>query len=526
MLIQHKERQALTQHQREIAPQHMRDWFASDPSRHERYSLSVGEIFLDYSYNRITDQTIHLLLDLAEACYLKDAMEALFKGHPINITENRAVLHTALRDMSGAKVMVNGHAINDDIAQTQQQMKALAREIHSQTWLGFSGKPIKSIVNIGIGGSYIGPMMTIEALKEFAVSNLSFHFISSVDPAHLKEVLSQIDVQTTLFIVSSKSFTTLETLTNARTVLAWFKEKAPAQPIEQHFIAITAAVEKAIAFGIPEKNILKLWNWVGGRYSIWSAIGLPLMLMMGEKHFTEFLTGAYQMDQHFKQAPFQRNMPVLLALLGIWYSNFFATTVQAIIPYAHRLRFFIPYLQQVSMESQGKRVSLEGVDLPYATGSVLIGEEGVIGQHAYHQLLHQGQHIIPADFILVEKSSDYLTEHHHILLASALSQTKALMQGKTYEEAYEELLKQHPKEKAALLAKHLSIPGNKPTNILLLKQLTPQNLGALIALYEHKIFVQGVIWGINSFDQWGVELGKQLLPNILKHIKENKTSLG
>jgi glucose-6-phosphate isomerase len=414
----------------------------------------------------------------------------------------------------------------------------VVNKIQSQTWKGITGKPISHVVNIGIGGSYMGPMMCAHALKHFAMTSLQFHFIASIDKDHLDDILQQIDPDTTLFIISSKSFTTLETLTNAASVAAWMKQQFGEKVMAHHFVAVTAAKDKAIAFGIPQENIFPLWDFVGGRYSIWSAIGLPLRLMIGNQQLADFLAGAYAMDQHFRHAEFAQNMPVILALLGVWYMNFFGTTAHAIIPYSHRLRYLVPYLQQADMESNGKSVNVAGQCINYATSPVLFGEEGVIGQHAYHQLLHQGQHLIPVDFILVGKGRSGTSQetrvnrnhdpqqnapshsHHDILLASALSQAQALMHGKTYDEARHELLASHyTQQDANELAYHQIIPGNKPSNILLLERMTPSQLGALIALYEHKIFVQGTIWNINSFDQWGVELGKQLLPAILQHIR-------
>ncbi len=527
-LIELKEWQALINHHQALADQHMRDWFAEDKTRFSQFILSSGDISLDFSRNRINHQTISLLCELAKSIGLSQKIEALFTGHPINTTEKRPALHTALRDQRHTPIMVNGENIAVSIALAQEQMRQFVTRIHSQTWKGITGKPISHIVNIGIGGSYTGPMMCTYALKDFAVTGLQFHFIASVDKDHLDDVLQQIDPDTTLFILSSKSFSTLETLTNARSIVSWMSNQFGEKAIKHHFIAVTAATTKAIEFGIPNENIFPLWDWVGGRYSIWSAIGLPLMLMIGTQQFTEFLEGAYQMDQHFRQADFAENMPAILALLGIWYMNFFGATAQAIIPYSHRLRYFIPYVQQAEMESNGKSVGLAGQAIRYATGPVLFGEEGVIGQHAYHQLLHQGQHLIPVDFILVGKpASDTKTSHSHhdILIASALSQAEALMRGKTYEEARHELRAAHYTEQSAdELANHQTIPGNKPCNILFLKRMTPRNLGALIATYEHKIFVQGTIWNINSFDQWGVELGKQLLPAILQYVQGNQAS--
>lgn len=511
--------QALADHHQQIADQHMRDWFAADVQRFSRFTLQTNSIFLDYSRNRITDETLTLLCKLAEALQLRDKIEALFCGKPINTTENRPALHTALRDKNHTPIIVNGENIADLIAKTQEKMRDFVTQIHTQTWRGVTGKPITHVVNIGIGGSYLGPMMGVSALKDYAVHDLKFHFISTVDKAYINEVLEKIDAETTLFIISSKSFSTLETMTNAKTILSWMQDKLGNDVLKKHFIAITAATEKAVTFGIPLQHIFPIWDWVGGRYSVWSAIGLPLMLMIGPTHFADFLAGAHEMDEHFRNAKFSENMPVLLALLGIWYINFFATNAHTIIPYAYRLRAFIAYLQQAEMESNGKRVNLSGASIDYTTCSVIFGEEGCNGQHAYHQLLHQGQHLIPVDFILVGKVTETPDAHQNILIASALSQAQALMRGKTLEEVTHDLSKTNLTHRQGL-AQHYIIPGNRPSTILFIERISPKNLGALIALYEHKIFVQGVIWDINSFDQWGVELGKQLLPDILRHVEE------
>lgn len=517
-LTELKSWQALQQHHADIAHTHMRDWFDMDESRFSKMTLSVDDILLDYSRNRITQETLDLLIRLADAAELPQKIAGLFKGEPMNATEKRPALHTALRDLSHTPIFIQAENIAQKIQIAYQKMEAFCAQIHQQQWRGITNKPIQHIVNIGIGGSYLGPKMCTFALKSAAVSNLKFHFISSVDKAHLEEITAELDPETTLFIISSKSFTTLETITNAQTIYAWMHAKFGATVLQKHFIAITAESEKARAFGIPSENIFPLWEWVGGRYSIWSAIGLPLMLMIGPAQFEHFLAGAYQMDQHFRQAPFAKNMPVLLGLLDIWYTNFFNSHVKAIVPYAHRLRYLIPYLQQAEMESNGKNINMQGEAIHYATSSVIFGEEGCNGQHAYHQLLHQGQHLVPVDFILIGEPS--LDKHQDILIASGLSQAQALMRGKTYEEALAALLAQNLTiEEAERLAQHQVVPGNRPSNILFLRSLNPRSLGALIALYEHKIFVQGVIWQINSFDQWGVELGKQLLPAILRSVQ-------
>lgn len=514
---------ALAQHQQEIASDSMRAWFAQDSQRFSRFSLTVDELLLDYSRHRISEKTIALLCKLAHAISLPTKIEALFTGQSVNITENRPALHTALRHPQLPTLLVNGENIGPLIAKSQTRMHEFVSSIHAQQWRGITGKPITQVVNIGIGGSHLGPKMATHALKDFAVGNMDIFYISSVDDAQLDDLLQTLNPESTLFIISSKSFSTIETLTNAQTLCHWMQTQLGEHSIPHHFIAVTAAPEKARAFGLPEENIFPLWEWVGGRYSVWSAISLPLMLSIGVKHFNDFLTGAHEMDQHFRQAEFSQNMPVLLGMLSVWYMNFFGTTAEAIIPYSHRLRYLIPYLQQAGMESYGKRVNRHGENLACMAGPILFGEEGCDGQHAYHQLLHQGQHLVPVDFIMTgsHKSSTH-AKHHNILLASCLSQATALMQGKTYEESYDALIKQHyTPESAEALAPHLVIPGNKPSSILLLQQLSPKNLGALIALYEHKIFVQSAIWDINPFDQWGVELGKQLLPTILKQIQHS-----
>ncbi len=526
-LTEFKEWQVLANHQKEIADLHMRDLFAHDRNRFSHFTLSCNDIFLDYSRNRINNQTLSLLCNLAHRIGLLDKINALFSGYPVNATEKRPALHTALRDQNHTPIMIQGENIAPLITQSQKKLRDCVNAIHTKTWKGVTGKPISHIVNIGIGGSYTGPMMCIHALKDFAVTPLQFHFIASADKDHLNDVLQQIDPETTLFIISSKSFSTLETLTNATSILAWMKHLFGNEVMKHHFIAVTAATDKALEFGLHKDNIFPLWEWIGGRYSIWSSIGLPLMLMIGNQQFDLFLEGAYEMDNHFRQTEFRKNMPVLLALIGIWYMNFFGSSAQAIVPYSHRLRYLVPYLQQADMESNGKSVGIAGDPIHYSTGPVLFGEEGMIGQHSYHQLLHQGQHLIPVDLILVGESTTKLSisSHHDILIASALSQAEALMRGKTFDEAYQELLTlNYTHEHASELAQHQLIAGNKPSNVIFIDRLTPRHLGALIALYEHKIFVQGTIWNVNSFDQWGVELGKQLLPSILQQIKNQVSS--
>jgi glucose-6-phosphate isomerase len=512
--------QALNAHQLVMKETHLRDFFAQEPDRFNQFSIEVGDLLLDYSRNRITRETMTLLMSLAEASQLSPKIHALFSGFPINLTEGRAALHSALRapvDMQNTHI---NQLIKDEITQARAKMRDLVEHIHAQKRKGVTGKPIKHIVNIGIGGSHHGPQMGVHALKDFAVTDLKFHFVSTVDHAHVQDVIEQIDAESTLLIISSKSFTTIETLTNARTLIDWLQAKVGGDCLKQQVIAVTAVKQKALDFGIAEENIFPLWDFIGGRFSIWSAIGLPLYLMLGHTQFDAFLQGAYEMDEHFKTASFDKNLPVILALLSIWNINFFGATAEAIVPYSYRLRYLIPYLQQAQMESLGKRVTLDGQTVNYMTGPVVFGEEGCNGQHTYHQLLHQGMPFIPVDFVLIGHDDNNI--HHDVLLASALSQAQALMRGKTEDEAYAELCaKNVAEEDAKLLAHHQVIPGNRSSNIIFLNRLTPKNLGALLALYEHKIFTQAAILNINPFDQWGVELGKQLLPTIQKQLHTN-----
>jgi glucose-6-phosphate isomerase len=504
---------ALSQHHHDLSAHHMRDLFAAEPGRFDQFSIKHNDILLDYSRNRINKTSMDLLVDLALAADLQSHIAALFAGELVNTTERRPALHTALRDQFPVSTPVYSADISTEIAESRAQLFRFTEEILAGKRLGMTGKAFKSVVNIGIGGSYLGPMMATSALKDFAVSSLSFHFISTIDPDHLSDVLALIDPETTLFIISSKSFTTLETMTNARTIMSWLTDKLGREALAKHVIAVTAHKHNALTFGVNSENIFTFWEWVGGRYSIWSAIGLPLLLMIGTQQFSEFLSGAHDIDQHFQHAPFKQNIPVILALLSIWYTNFFNASAHAIVPYSHRLRYFVPYIQQLEMESCGKSTDLNGDRVDYTTGAIVFGEEGCNGQHSYHQLLHQGQHLIPVDFILTAAPSSPEGQHHHeLLLASALSQAYALMHGRTAAQLSKAT-------DTTNLGQHLAIDGNKPSNILLLSHLTPRSLGALLAVYEHKIFVQGVIWNINPFDQWGVELGKQTLPEILHELQ-------
>jgi glucose-6-phosphate isomerase len=524
-LTQLPEWQALTQHQQTMAAESMLALFAKDPERTANLSLQVGELFLDYSKNRVTSETLQLFENLLNAIHFKEKTEDLFSGKPINFTEHRSVLHTALRNFKQQPVLVNDIDIMPDIAKTLAKIKHFSDQVRNQDWRGVTGKPIKHIVNIGIGGSNSGPLLTTQALNDFALPSLRCHFISKVDGVHVENVLKEIDPETSLFIISSKTFTTIETLTNAKTIRKWLEKKLGTSDLSAHFIAVTSAPQKAIEFGIDANNIFPMWDWVGGRYSAWSAIGLPLAILIGMDNFIDFLKGAEAMDTHFREAPLTQNMPVILAILGVWYINFFQATTQAIIPYSQHLDFLRVYLQQLDMESNGKRVNQHGEFIDYLTGPVLWGEHGSDGQHAFHQLLHQGTHLIPVDFILVGQVANEFHEQQDILIASALSQAKALLQGKTSAQALAELeLQGYTGSDIKQLANHKSLPGNRPSNTLFIKTMTPFNLGALLALYEHKVFTQGIIWNINSFDQWGVELGKQLLPQILNDVINSASS--
>lgn len=510
-----KSYRSLLTHSHVIADQRMQEWFASGPDRFKQFSLQVGDVFIDYSKNWITRETIKLLCEFARENHLSQKINAMFVGENVNYTEQRPALHTALRDRKTLSLIVNGKNVLAEVHQTLHRMKEFTEAVRNQAWIGATGEPITDIVNIGIGGSHLGPMMAVHALKAYSTKNLRCHFISNIDSLHVNEVLHQIKPETTLFIISSKSFSTLETITNAKNIHAWMQKKF-GNRIQKHFVAVTADPERAREFGISDEQIFPLWDWVGGRYSVWSAIGLPLALMIGMDNFNDFLEGAHEMDQHFREAPFEQNMPVLLALLGVWYINFFNASYQAIIPYVHSLNLLPDYLQQLDMESNGKRIDHNGDEVNYNTGPVIFGKHGCDSQHSYFQLLHQGQHLIPVDFVL---SSD-----QELMVAGALTQAQALMQGKSYEQAYNELIEQGvPVQDAKYLAKHKAVPGNRPSNVIFLDKVTPHSLGALLALYEHKIYVQGVLWDINSFDQWGVELGKQLWPEILKEMRHSES---
>ncbi len=499
----------------------MRELFAADPGRCEQFALDACGILLDYSKNRITSTTMELLLQLARAVDVPSWRDRMFAGEPINNTEGRSVLHTALRNRSNTPVMVQGKDVMPEVNRVLGQMERFSSQIRCGEWKGYTGKPITDLVNIGIGGSNLGPLMACEALRHYQTPELRVHFVSNVDATHLVETLKPLNPETTLFIVASKTFTTQETLTNAHAARAWCLDALKQeQAIARHFVAVSTNADAVAAFGIDTDNMFVFWDWVGGRYSLWSAIGLPIAIAVGMERFYELLDGAHAMDEHFRSADLRQNMPVILALLGVWYANFAGAATHAVLPYDQYLRLLPDYLQQADMESNGKRVTRGGELVDYTTGPVLWGMAGTDGQHAFYQLIHQGTQLIPADFIVPVRSHNELGDQHEKLLANCLAQTEALMLGKTEHEAREELESSGLKrEMVEELLPHKLFPGNIPTNTLLIDKLTPQRLGSLIAMYEHKIFVQGIVWNINSFDQWGVELGKQLAAVILPELQ-------
>ncbi len=501
----------LQAHQAQMAAVHMRDLFAADPARFDRFSLQVGDVLLDYSKNRITDETMKLLVRLAEEADVAGWRERMFSGDKINHTENRAVLHVALRNRSNHAVMVDGEDVMPKVNAVIERMGGFAEQVRSGVWRGYTGERITDVVNIGIGGSDLGPQMVYQALKPYRHPRLKVHFISNVDGAHVKETLEALNPETTLFIVSSKTFTTQETMTNAHYARDWFLAQSQAEKhIARHFVAVSTNSEAVTAFGIDPANMFEFWDWVGGRYSLWSAIGLSIVLAVGAERFVELLEGAHEMDNHFRHAPLDANMPVILALLGVWYNNFFGAESHAILPYDHYLRSLPAYLEQADMESNGKSVDRDGKVVDYATGQIIWGATGINGQHAFYQLLHQGTRLIPADFIVsLAPHTPDMQAHHDILIANFLAQTEALMRGRTLEETRVQTGQASP---------YKVFDGNHPSNAIVLNRLTPHTLGALIALYEHKIFVQGVIWNLDSYDQWGVELGKQLASRILPEL--------
>ncbi len=509
----------LTAHYLEMQASHMRQLFESDPDRFKKFQIQFEDILVDYSKNIINDYTVKQLLELAEECNLSEAIDAMFSGQAINQTEGRPVLHVALRNRSNKPVLVNGADVMPEVNRVLDQMKAFSDRLLSGSWKGYSGKVITDIVNIGIGGSDLGPLMVTEALKPYK-KNITPHFVSNIDGTHLVETLKPLNAETTLFIIASKTFTTQETMTNAESAKKWFLEKSgQSGDVAKHFVAVSTNEKAVKEFGIAPENMFVFWDWVGGRYSLWSSIGLSIICTIGFENFVQLLEGAHAADNHFRNEPLEKNIPVILALLGIWYGNFFDAQSEAILPYDQYLHRFAAYFQQGNMESNGKSVDRSGQPVLYQTGPVIWGEPGTNGQHAFYQLIHQGTKVIPCDFLAPAISQNPIGEHHTILLSNFFAQTEALMMGKTEEEVRSELKKQSMSDEVIeTLLPYRVFSGNRPSNSFLFKKLTPRTLGTLIALYEHKIFVQGVIWNIFSFDQWGVELGKVLAKKILPEL--------
>ena len=517
--------QKLATHFTKIQNLHMNTLFADDPGRFENFSIRFNDVLVDFSKNRIISETLDLLLQLANDVDLQGAIDSMFNGEHINETEDRAVLHIALRNRSNRPMIVDGRDVMPEINAELHKIEDFSSRVVSGQWTGYSGKPMTDIVNIGIGGSDLGPVMVTECLKPYSRGNPQVHFVSNVDGTHLLETLNPLDPETTLFMIASKTFTTQETMTNAYSARKWFLENARQRDrVARHFVALSTNTDAVEAFGIDRENMFVFWDWVGGRYSLWSAIGLSIACAIGFENFSLLLQGAHEMDRHFQKTPFEKNIPVVLALIGIWYNNFFGAQSEAILPYDQYMHRFPAYFQQGNMESNGKSVDRSGKPVTHQTGPVIWGEPGTNGQHAFYQLIHQGTKLIPADFLAPAISQNPIGEHHEILLSNFFAQTEALMRGKAREEVVEEL-KKAGKTVAQIekLAPHKVFAGNKPTNSILFKQLTPRTLGSLIAMYEHKIFVQGVIWNIFSFDQWGVELGKQLAGRILPELKNEAT---
>ena len=514
---------ALSHHQKSLASVPPRQLFADDPKRFERFSVSLGSILFDYSKHRVTEETMALLCALAEQAELKSALAAMFAGEKINVTEGRAVLHVALRNPSDKSMHVDGNDVMPDVKRVLSKMRRFVDALHGGAWRGATGQQIGHVVNIGIGGSDLGPMMVTEALRPYLQAGMQVHFVSNVDGTHLSETLRGLDPARTLFCVASKTFTTQETLTNAHSARKWLTDSLGESAVPKHFVALSTNEAAVRAFGIDAENMFEFWDWVGGRFSLWSAIGLSIACGIGMDRFEELLAGAHTVDEHFRTAPFEQNVPVLMALLGVWYANFWGAHGHAILPYDQYMHRFAAYFQQGDMESNGKGVTKDGQPITdYTTGPIIFGEPGTNGQHAFYQLIHQGTRLVPADFIAPVHSHNALGDHHRILLANFFAQTEALMRGKTEAEARAELQAQGlDAARIAELLPHKVFPGGRPTSTLLVDRITPHTLGALIALYEHKIFVQGVIWNVNSFDQWGVELGKQLAKAILPELADN-----
>jgi glucose-6-phosphate isomerase len=500
--------QALRRHHQELEDAHLRDLFAADPARGETMTCEAGDLYLDWSKNRATAETLSLLVSLAERAGLRQRIDAMFAGERINVTERRAVLHVALRAPEGASIRVDGHDVVPDVHEVLGRMRGFADEVRSGRWLGHTGRPIRNVVNIGIGGSDLGPAMAYEALRPYSDRSRTFRFVSNVDGADIAEATRDLDPAETLFIVCSKTFTTIETLTNARTARAWLLDTLGDEAaVARHFVAVSTNAEKVASFGIDPANMFGFWDWVGGRYSYPSAIGLSLMVAIGPDRFDELLAGFHTLDEHFRTAPFDRNLPVLLGLLGVWYIDFFGAETHAVLPYSQYMQRFPAYLQQLDMESNGKSVTLDGSPVAVDTGPVVWGQPGTNGQHAFYQLIHQGTRLVPCDFLGVCRPAEVVGHHQDLLMANFLAQTEALAFGKTRGEVEAEGVDPE-------LAPHRTFPGNRPTSTIMVPELTPSALGQLTALYEHKVFTQGVIWDVNSFDQWGVELGKVLATRI------------
>ena len=509
----------LLAHAEQIKRTHLRDLFAEDPDRFNRFHVEWQDFLFDYSKNNVTSETMELLSELAEESGLKQAISDMFAGKRINTTEHRPVLHTALRNRDNHPILVDGKDVMPEINAVLDKMHGFTDAVRDGKWLGATGKRITDVVNIGIGGSDLGPAMAVEALKHYKTDALTFHFVSNVDGTDMVENLRSCRPETTLFIISSKTFTTLETLTNAKTAREWLVKALGEQAVAKHFVAVSTNTKAVAEFGIDTDNMFVFWDFVGGRYSMWSAIGLSIMLAIGYDGFVELLTGAYEMDKHFQSAPFAENMPVILGLLSVWYSTYLRAEGYAVLPYDQYLRRLPAYLQQLDMESNGKNVRKDSVPVNYATGAILFGEPGTNGQHSFYQLIHQGTHLIPCDFIAEVETLNTVGDHHTLLLANFVAQTEALMRGKTAEELRAEGV-------AEDLIPFKTFTGNRPSTSILMKRLTPRTLGSLIALYEHKVFVSGIIWNIDSFDQWGVELGKQLAKKIIPELKDKSQSLG
>ncbi|NLH88538.1 MAG: glucose-6-phosphate isomerase [Firmicutes bacterium] len=519
---------ALAEHRLKMGNIHMRELFASEPERFERFSIRLGDLLFDYSKNRITDETMSLLFDLAKQARLAEAIEAMFTGGRINTTENRPVLHVALRNRSSRPILVDGVDVMPDVNEVLSQMRRFSEAVRRGDWEGYTGKAITDVVNIGIGGSDLGPRMVVHALKPYGHDRLRVHFVSNVDPTDISETLSGLDPETTVFLIASKTFTTQETMMNAHTARSWLLDHARNDAaVAKHFAAISTNRDAVEAFGIDHQNMFVFWDWVGGRYSLWSAVGLSIALYIGMDSFEAMLAGAYKVDEHFRTASLDRNIPVIMGLLGVWYNNFWGAESCAVLPYDQYLAYFPDYLQQADMESNGKRVTRAGEPVGYQTGPILWGQPGTNGQHAFYQLIHQGTKLVPCDFLAAAQSHNPIGDHHEALIANFLAQTEALMKGRTSDETRVELVAQgYTGQELELLTAAKTFEGNKPTNTFLYKKLTPETLGMLIALYEHKIFTQGVIWNVNSYDQMGVELGKQLARKILPELRGGGLAAG